>query len=164
MPRASTLSDPSFKYRPPSLSSHLPALNIMSVDILPTSLPLDASNHFSNVLTPYLRALIKKYRGRPANADMERAYGDALSRATVASEGRLADKHAWLLELVEKWRSTSTPSMSAQGPNSTETIPTAAAGDTTHKRKVLMLGSGMVAGPAVEEICKRGDVELVVGQ
>lgn len=164
MPRASTLSDPSFKYRPPSLPSHLPTLNIMSVDILPTSLPFDASNHFSSVLTPYLRALVNKYRGRPVNANAEKEYEDALSRATVASEGRLADKHAWLLELVEKWRSTSTSSMSTQGPNDTDTIPTTAAGDTIRKKKVLMLGSGMVAGPAVEEICKRRDVELVVGQ
>jgi alpha-aminoadipic semialdehyde synthase len=30
------------------------------------------------------------------------------------------------------------------------------------RKKVLMLGSGMVAGPAVDEICKRRDVEILV--
>ena len=40
-----------------------------------------------------------------------------------------------------------------------------AAGDFIHtKKKVLMLGSGMVAGPAVEDISKRAGDEPVVGQ
>ena len=68
------------------------AIRIMSADILPTRLPLDASTHFSDVLKPYLRALISRYSGRGVRA--EREYEDALSRATVASEGKLADKHA----------------------------------------------------------------------
>ncbi|KAL4076611.1 Saccharopine dehydrogenase-domain-containing protein [Scleroderma yunnanense] len=161
MPRASTLSDPFFKYRPPTLPAHLPPLHIMSVDILPSSLPLDASNHFSSVLTPYLKALVDKYRGIPAIVDAEKEYEDALERATVASEGRLVGKHAWLLDPVEKWRSISASSV--QGPNSAVTAPTTATEDTVRKKKrVLMLGSGMVAGPAIEEISKREDVELVV--
>ena len=32
------------------------------------------------------------------------------------------------------------------------------------KKRVLMLGSGMVAPPAVQELCSRSDVQLVVGQ
>ena len=32
------------------------------------------------------------------------------------------------------------------------------------RKKVLLLGSGMVAGPTVEEICKRPDVDLVIGE
>ena len=163
MPRASTLSDPSFKYRPLSLPSHLDAIRIMSVDILPTSLPLDASTHFSDVLKPYLRALINRYSGRDVSAEKE--HEDALSRATVASEGKLADKHTWLQDLVDKWRSASASSTAARHPDGTEAVSTTAAGDfIRRKKKVLMLGSGMVAGPAVEEISKRADVELVVGQ
>jgi alpha-aminoadipic semialdehyde synthase len=32
------------------------------------------------------------------------------------------------------------------------------------KKKVLLLGSGLVAGPAVEVFDDRGDVELVIGK
>ena len=70
-----------------------------------------------------------------------------MSRATVAQEGRLLGKHTWLGEKVEAWRASSS----------------AEAQTAVRKRRVLMLGSGMVAGPAVTEICKRGDVELIVG-
>lgn len=31
------------------------------------------------------------------------------------------------------------------------------------KKKVLLLGSGLVAGPAVDVFVSRGDVELVIG-
>lgn len=115
----------------------------MAVDILPTALPIDASTHFSNVLVPYLESLVADYNG----SDRGEPEG-ALNRATVAREGKLAEKHAWLGEKVEAWR--------ASGSRKTQA--------TVRKRRVLILGSGMVAGPAVSEICKRDDIELVVGK
>jgi alpha-aminoadipic semialdehyde synthase len=116
---------------------------MMAVDILPTALPIDASTHFSSVLLPYLESLIAGYQG----SDQGELKG-ALARATVAEEGKLIEKHAWLGGKVEAWRRSN--SGKAQ--------------TTMKKRRVLMLGSGMVAGPAVAEICKRSDVELVVGK
>ncbi|KAI6144926.1 Saccharopine dehydrogenase-domain-containing protein [Pisolithus tinctorius] len=160
MPRASTLSEPVFKYRPAFLPPHLPAVHIMSVDILPSSLPLDASNHFSGVLMPYLRALVREYRGTRAGAEKQCRYDEALERATVAREGQLAGKHKWLKEPVEKWRSASTSSTAHATISST--MPAPAENAVRKKKNVLMLGSGMVAGPAVDEICKRSDVELIV--
>jgi alpha-aminoadipic semialdehyde synthase len=151
LPRASTLSDPFFKHRPSSLPSHLPSVTIMSVDILPSSLPLDASQHFSGVLMPYLRALINEYRGQPGS----REHLEALNVATVTRNGELQGKHRWLAVPVENWEAT----RAAEIENKTgvaETLP--------KKKRVLMLGSGMVAGPAVQEICKRSDVEIIVGQ
>ncbi|OJA21128.1 hypothetical protein AZE42_04358 [Rhizopogon vesiculosus] len=149
LPRASTLSDPFFKHRPSSLPSHLPSVTIMSVDILPSSLPLDASQHFSGVLMPYLRALINEYRGQPGS----REHLEALNVATVTRNGELQGKHRWLAVPVENWEAT----RAAEIENKTgvaETLP--------KKKRVLMLGSGMVAGPAVQEICKRSDVEIIV--
>ncbi|KAI6122567.1 Saccharopine dehydrogenase-domain-containing protein [Pisolithus croceorrhizus] len=162
MPRASTLSEPVFKHRPAFLPSHLPAVHIMSVDILPTSLPLDASNHFSGVLIPYLRALVREYRSVRGSASEEKQcqYEEALERATVAKGGQLVGKHKWLREPVEKWRSAAASSTALAMASSTGPAPVE---NTVHgKKNVLMLGSGMVAGPAVQEICKREDVELVV--
>ncbi|KAG2121616.1 Saccharopine dehydrogenase-domain-containing protein [Suillus clintonianus] len=145
LPRASTLSDPFFKHRPASLPSHLPSVTIMSVDILPSSLPLDASQHFCGVLMPYLHALIDEYRGRPGS----REHLEALNVATIARNGELQGKHRWLAAPVER--------------RAVEIASKAGVTETPlRKKRVLMLGSGMVAGPAVQEICKRSDVDITV--
>ena len=138
-----TLCDPFYTSRPANLPSHLPGVQMMAVDILPTALPIDSSTHFSNVLVPYLESLVAGYKGSDKGE-----LGGALDRATVSQEGQLLGKHAWLGGKVEAWR------MSSGGKAQT----------TTRMRRVLMLGSGMVAGPAISEICKRGDVELIVGK
>ncbi|KIJ67291.1 hypothetical protein HYDPIDRAFT_127170 [Hydnomerulius pinastri MD-312] len=143
MPRASTNSDPFFKHRPATLPAHLPSVQIMSVDILPSSLPLDASQHFCGVLMPYLKALINEYRGEPADQELS----EALKVATVARDGQLQGKHTWLAEPVGKWQSITAAAQSES---------------VARKKRVLMLGSGMVAGPAVHELFKRSDIELVV--
>ncbi|KAG1903451.1 Saccharopine dehydrogenase-domain-containing protein [Suillus fuscotomentosus] len=149
LPRASTLSDPFFKHRPSSLPSHLPSVTIMSVDILPSSLPLDASQHFCGVLMPYLRALIDEYHGRPGS----REHLEALNVATIARNGELQGKHRGLAAHVERW----------QASRAAEIASKAGVAETSlRKKRVLMLGSGMVAGPAVQEICKRSDVEIIV--
>ncbi|KAH8105477.1 Saccharopine dehydrogenase-domain-containing protein [Cristinia sonorae] len=160
MPRASTLSSPFYSTRPPTLPSHLPSVTMMSVDILPTALPLEASEHFSSVLMPYLKSLIRSYRtpGQPhLNGDVNLGRAAALERATVASDGKLRDAHKWLEGPLNVWRET----RAASGVTDSSEPP-AVAGHAAPKKKVLMLGSGMVAGPAVDEICSWKDVELVV--
>jgi len=122
----------------------------MSVDILPSSLPLDASQHFSGVLMPYLHALIHEYRGQPGS----REHLEALNFATVARNGELQGKHRWLEAPVDKWKATRHAEVASK---------TGVAETALRKKRVLMLGSGMVAGPAVKEICKRSDVEIIVG-
>lgn len=150
LPRHSTLSAPFFLTRPPSLPAHLPSVTMMAVDILPTSLPRDASIHFSNALMPYLRSVIRSYR--PSNhrdAEMDAsAYDAAIQRATVASGGALRETHKWLEGPLDAWRAEAKRTQ-ARSP--------------TRKKRVLVFGSGMVAGPAIREIVKGGDVELVVG-
>lgn len=123
---------------------------MMAVDILPTALPREASEHFSSVLGPYLRSVIRGYRqssGREESAGKE----EALERATVASGGQLREGHLWLEDLLAAWRAQDASSSSP------------GAGSVKRKR-VLMLGSGMVAKPAIDEIVRRGDVELIVGE
>lgn len=86
---ASTLSTPFYTTRPASLPAHLPGVQMMAVDILPTSLPLDASTHFSNVLRPYLKTLIREYRHQSPVDESEAKLRAALQRATVAKDGTL---------------------------------------------------------------------------
>jgi alpha-aminoadipic semialdehyde synthase len=165
--QSSTLSAPFYTLRHPSVPAHLPPVTVMTVDILPTSLPLDASRHFSDALAPYLRALVAGYRGERADADVARA----LERATVVQEGNLVGRHEWLGEKVDVWRSSVGRLPGGVESRSGEATETAAktggeqapALGTQRKRRVLMLGSGMVAGPAVNELCRHRGVELVIG-
>ncbi|KAJ6584864.1 Saccharopine dehydrogenase-domain-containing protein [Mycena capillaripes] len=162
LPRSSTLSSPFYKTRPSALPSYLPSVQMMAVDILPASIPLDASEHFSNALAPYLDNLIEYYRAGGAGV-----LDPALERATIASGGQLAEKHRWLQDSVDKLRMKGLLEPDA-------VLPTAPVEDSSsdevvigsmgvlRKKKVLLLGSGMVAGPAVEEIARREDVQLLI--
>ena len=134
---------------------------MMAVDILPASLPLDSSRHFSNVLLPYLNTLVQQYRGE----DVDSAVSEGLERATVARHGDLAETHRWLAGSVRAWREsagllTSSP---RSNPNLGSTSSHSQHNGLKQKKKILMLGSGMVAKPAVDEICQRSDLELLVG-
>lgn len=150
--RSSTLSDPHYVSKPVDVPQHLPGVQMMAVDILPSALPLDASQHFSQALLPYLQSLISEYRGGDA------AHKGALDAATVARQGELQGKHAGLEAPLKVWRdSVALPAASASGSESKLTLK-------PKQKKVLLLGSGMVAGPAVDEMCRRSDVELIVGE
>ncbi|OCH83748.1 hypothetical protein OBBRIDRAFT_892143 [Obba rivulosa] len=154
LPHHSTLSEPFFKARPDGLPAHLPSVTVMAVDILPSALPLEASQHFSGALMPYLTALVDARRvllGGKSRAGADAAEKmDALMRAVVARDGALTGPFKWLEGPLGTWKQSLE-----------RDLPSSGAGVVPRKR-VLMLGSGMVAGPAVDEICKRPDVWLVV--
>lgn len=180
MPRSSTLSDPFFSLR---LKAELPELQIMSVDILPTALPLEASESFSKGILPYVRGVLRRYRGswneaeKDSKSESKREEWDvdeALARATIAEGGALKEKHEWLWDLVDAHRN-SVPQISVAAQPQLGKVQSE--NELVEKKKtannslrpepsktVLMLGSGMVAGPAVEEICRRKDVKLVLGK
>lgn len=170
MPRASTLSAPFYKTRPASLPAHLPSITMMSVDILPTALPNEASQHFSAALYPYLKTLIKEYRETAAGEEykpsgQERNRLDALHRATVARDGVLREPFQWLESPLGVWRQ----SLAKTQPSSTQNVPSSPSISSLgivlpeKQKKVLVLGSGMVAAPAIDEICSWKDTQLVVG-
>ncbi|KAL1719908.1 Saccharopine dehydrogenase-domain-containing protein [Schizophyllum commune] len=145
MTKSTTLSHPTYIEHPADPT--LPPVTIMSVDILPASLPFDASMHFSTVLYPYLEDIIVSY------AKGEERFSDAVERAVVAKDGKLTEPHAWLGEAAFASTDSSTAG----------SIPATVQDHGVLRRKrVLMLGSGMVAGPAVETIASRPDVQLVI--
>lgn len=138
----------------------------MSVDILPTALPLDASETFSAGIMPYLQAVIRKYRNHSEGTVLRTEVRDvgheeaveALNRAAIAAGGALNDKHKWLQKPVDEWRTANTkPSSSIDGELSYKQVP------MRPRKNIVVLGSGMVAGPAVDELCKRQDVHVIVG-
>ncbi|KAF8634324.1 hypothetical protein AX15_000984 [Amanita polypyramis BW_CC] len=158
MTTATTLSSPFFKVKPSDPS--LPEVQIMSVDILPTSIPLDASRHFSGALMPYLERALSWYSHKTGDqvggkTNDNDVLGRALNKATVAVGGELIEKHRWLQQGVDKWRMETTQAVQTNTPTTSSA--------SLKRKRVLLLGSGMVAGPAVDHIAKRKDVELVVG-
>lgn len=138
----------------------------MAVDILPTALPLEASQHFSKAFLPYLRSVLAGYsfsdvQGKESGRTRE---AEALDRATVASGGELRQGWEWLRGPLGVWKDG--PEASASSDTVSGTVDAAKKSTSTgmHPRKVLMLGSGMVTPPAIKELCRRPDVQLVVGQ
>jgi alpha-aminoadipic semialdehyde synthase len=144
---------------------------MMSVDILPTALPLDASKHFSKEFYPYLRTLVQNVKTHGSSSEWkggsgkDAKYNEALERATIASCGQLRENHQWLQPSVDKWHHDQ------RGVNGVENSAPVQLGGmgampsmVGKRKKMLMFGSGMVAGPAVQEIAKRGDTDLVIGE
>lgn len=177
MRKATTLSSPFYNERPSNLPSNLPSVQIMSVDILPASIPLDASAHFSSKLSVYMNELVNYYNSTAVMT----SFPVSLERATIATDGQLKPKHQWLGKLVQEYRQaskapTSSSSSSAatiQSPNATpekvekikeqKSEVTSQPSGLLRKKRILMLGSGMVAGPAVDMLARNPDVDLVVG-
>lgn len=171
--KATTLSAPFYKIRPPGLPATLPSVQMMSVDILPASIPLDASRSFSDALLPHLTAAIAWQDEFAELGTAVTPYPDVLERATIAKDGMLTAKHAWLLPSVEAYHSAQAAEQtSVLPPSEASAVPAEsapadvewrAAGRHTPKKKILLLGSGMVAQPAVDMLAGRGDIELVIG-
>ena len=95
------------------------------------------------------------------------AIAEALERATVASGGELRPPFACLRGPLGVWKDSVAKACAAvpATPSAAEDAKKgAAAPGAIAKKRVLMLGSGMVAPPAVAELCSRPDVHVVVGQ
>jgi alpha-aminoadipic semialdehyde synthase len=161
--RSTTLSEPTYKF---AVSDTSGDVTMMSVDILPTALPLDASQHFSNEFLSYLRTLINSVGRNNGQKDCRdgEALTRSLERATIASGGKLKQTHQWLQPAVDRWHQEKRGAKGIYTGAPVQVGGTGADIIRGMRKKVLMFGSGMVAGPAVQEIAKRGDVELVIGE
>jgi alpha-aminoadipic semialdehyde synthase len=130
----------------------------MSVDILPSEIPLDSSQHFSGKLMPYLRSLVRSEAGRNLSPD-DASHLEVLRRGTIIEGGKLREPHAWL---SSRLTGPSTQTIANSNPENVAAPSTSEHGK--RKYRVLILGSGMVAKPAVDHIASRKDIELIVGK
>ncbi|TFY70293.1 hypothetical protein EVG20_g2710 [Dentipellis fragilis] len=140
--RATTIDKPSYDVND---------VAVVAVDILPASLPRDASEAFAEKVKRYVRGVVRGYRGlREGEGDEE--VGRALERATVARGGKVREGFESLEEKVGAWRDSQTAAVSGEGKEVRE----------IRRKKLLVLGSGMVAGPAVDELAARTDVDVII--
>ena len=102
MVRATDPGDPVYVYDPASgeatsgFAGNGPV--VLAVDFLPCELPVDASNHFSRSLEPWVSAI--------AGADFDADLADSglppeLQRATILHQGRLTGPYRYLDEFVK---------------------------------------------------------------
>lgn len=137
---------------------------MMAVDILPASIPLDASRSFSDALMPYLTAAIDFEHAWQEEGILRRPYPKSLERATIAKYGKLTEKHAWLLPAVQEHLDKVAAAEEEKPDTQSEILPSPTKRKIRgEKHKILILGSGMVAQPAVDMLARRSDVELVIG-
>ncbi|CAG8781361.1 12555_t:CDS:1, partial [Acaulospora colombiana] len=155
--RAATIDDPFFTARPPNHPHELSGIQVMSIDILPSEIPLDSSKHFSNKLFPYLRSLIRSEQGKPLDHE-DVSNLDVLERGTIVSGGLLREHHTWLSARL----SGSSGVSASRSMPSTKMTENPTKSPIQRKKKVLLLGSGMVAKPAVDHISSRKDIEVIV--
>ncbi|SCZ94622.1 BZ3500_MvSof-1268-A1-R1_Chr12-3g04003 [Microbotryum saponariae] len=139
---ATTIDDPVIQYdansdfisREPSQKG---ATQISAVEIYPAALPRDASEHFSESILPYVEALLeepKTSRVKNGNEIVE-----SLKRATLVEGGQLTPGHEHLYEALKGAQSVG-----------------------VKRRKVVVLGSGLVAGPAIRTLASRKALDVVV--
>ncbi|KAL1408626.1 hypothetical protein Q8F55_005439 [Vanrija albida] len=166
MTKSTTIDEPSFEGPGGIL--------IGSTDILPTELPADASGHFSKHLLPYVTRALLHADGKGFKGDQIDA---TLDRAQIVSEGVLQKPYEWLGNNVAAWRAAQ-PQAAAPAP--VAPVSALASGSYTgfgaasqqrasstiagrgEKKRVLLLGSGLVAGPAVDVFLARPNIELVI--
>ncbi|GAA5864875.1 hypothetical protein JCM1840_004934 [Sporobolomyces johnsonii] len=114
--------------------SHPTSTQLSSVEILPSALPLDATEQFSTSVLPYIRALLEGTSSTASSASVLAA----LERATVARGGKLEKKHEWLHGLL--------------GGGVAE----------PQRKKAVLLGAGLVAGPAVRTLASKENLDVVL--
>ncbi|KAI8331437.1 Saccharopine dehydrogenase-domain-containing protein [Choanephora cucurbitarum] len=110
-------------------------IQVMGIDILPAELPVESSQFFSDALYPFIKDMVHQ----SADAPLE-TLSPLLRNAAITDKGRLSEAHQGLRACL--------PSSSKITKNG--------------KKTVLLLGSGMVAGPLVEHLARRNDTHLVV--
>ena len=114
-----------------------PGVQILSVDNLPTELPLEASNHFSQAFYPFAVELLQGNYAHPV-----------LNRAAICHDGKLTQPYSHL--------NTKLPSVAISSIDKKRTA-------LPKKKNVLLLGSGMVASPLVEYLLRSKDFHVTVG-
>ncbi|GAA5979312.1 hypothetical protein JCM11641_001991 [Rhodosporidiobolus odoratus] len=138
-----TLDDPIIQFDAAANSlhrdaSHPTSTQLSSVEILPSAFPLDASTSFSTSLLPYLRRLLDGPL-LPHGAAIEPESLEAgLKRATLVCDGKLEPQHEWLQGLLDGKVSPA------------------------KRQKAVLLGAGLVAGPALRTLAARKNLDVVI--
>ncbi|KAF9085531.1 hypothetical protein BGX23_009581 [Mortierella sp. AD031] len=144
MSHATSIEDPFFYVDAVHGKEHKhaeePGVQIMSVDILPSELPMESSQHFSDSLYPFIKELIRDNHAHPV-----------LAGATIAENGSLKPAHENLGKVLAE----------TQAKENLAKLK-ASFGTSNKRKKVLLCGSGFVAGPLVDYLLRDPNVDITI--
>ncbi|KAG0260345.1 hypothetical protein BG011_001946 [Mortierella polycephala] len=144
MSHATTIENPFFYVDAVHGKEHTNAealgVQIMSVDILPSELPLESSQHFSDSLYPFIKELIRENYSHPV-----------LAGATVAESGSLKPAHENLTKVLKETHAKESLAKIRSA------LPIG-----TKPKNVLLCGSGFVAGPLVDYLLRDPNVNITI--
>ncbi|KAJ1968519.1 hypothetical protein H4R35_006405 [Dimargaris xerosporica] len=120
-----------------------PGVQILGVENLPAELPLESSRHFSQALAPLMPELLRGNFDAPV-----------LQRASLAADGHLMPVTQALKSRLAAL-DTSPDSLPTDRPASIQVR-------ANEPRRVLLVGSGMVAKPLVEYLTRSLDIHVTV--
>jgi alpha-aminoadipic semialdehyde synthase len=115
-------------FRPIGISD----IQMMTIDNLPAQLPKDASSHFSDILTPILKKMIKS-----------KILPKVIERATIIKDG----------VLVKRFKNLQIGNAN----------PSFTKGSADQIKKILVLGAGYVAKPAIDYLSRSQKNSVIVG-
>lgn len=99
--KATPIEDPVFVYDPNSGTHRMGfegnGVCVMAVDILPSELPREASEHFSSALSPFMKSLAKADFSLPLE---QLSLPEEISKAIIAHKGKLAPDYTYLKEFL----------------------------------------------------------------
>ncbi|EDQ90158.1 uncharacterized protein MONBRDRAFT_16322, partial [Monosiga brevicollis MX1] len=113
-----------------------------SVDNLPAELPMESSQHFGDMLLPFVESLAMSDATKPFEQNTLHPW---LERATIASNGRLTPSFEYISDLRREKEQQQAASNPIQ---------------VFSPKRVLLLGSGLVAGSFVDHLRGRLDGNL----
>ncbi|KAI8847219.1 Saccharopine dehydrogenase-domain-containing protein [Chytridium lagenaria] len=139
MSKATTIDQPFFMYDPVARTEHTDTegngVQIMSIDNLPTEMPLEASEYFGDALFPFIMELVKGNFNHPV-----------LKKATITTnDGKLEESHTKLYDSIEQFGK-----------------PHGIGIKVTGRKNVLLLGSGYVAAPLVDYLLRSKDNHITI--
>ncbi|WAR59798.1 hypothetical protein PtB15_11B439 [Puccinia triticina] len=156
--RATTIEAPYayFKYDHPSsmmtesrwadLDSRL---QLISIEILPSELPKDASESFSSAIFPYITSLIQSKL--PQNDVENPEILQRLKNGMICGDGILMPQHEGLAPLLA---SSLSPAPATPVTNKMDV--------SGGSQKVVIFGSGLVAKPAIETLLQEANIEVTI--
>ncbi|KAF9369461.1 hypothetical protein CPC16_004497, partial [Podila verticillata] len=150
MSHATSIEDPFFYvdaiHGKEHKNTEAPGVQIMSVDILPSELPMESSQHFSDSLYPFIKELIRDNNSHPV-----------LAGATIAADGHLTAAHQNLTKILHDTNAKEKlAKLKATLGSGTSSL------STPKQKKVLLCGSGFVAGPLVDYLLRDPNISLTI--
>ncbi|KAF8930031.1 Saccharopine dehydrogenase-domain-containing protein [Dissophora ornata] len=154
MSHATSIEDPFFYVDAVHGREHkdteAPGVQIMSVDILPSELPLESSQHFSDSLYPFVKELIRGNNDHPV-----------LAGATIAENGSLKPAHQDLAQILNETQAKEKLAAIKLALGTSASQKTSF-GSNIKPKKVLLCGSGFVAGPLVDYLLRDPNVSITI--